>query len=246
MPEPGPRIAIVTGASRGLGRALARALAGRGWRLVLDARGAGALETVRAELVSTTVVRAVPGDVADDDHRLRLIEAAAELGGLDALVNNASVLGPSPQPSLEAYPLDVLWGVYTANVFGPLRLIQLALPLLRESPLGLVVNVTSDAAVEGYGGWGGYGSSKAALEQVSNVLAAEEPALRVYWVDPGDMNTRMQEEAFPGEDVSDRPPPEESVPGFLRLLRGDLPSGRYHARDVGGPTGATAERESGT
>ena len=246
MPEREPEIAIVTGASRGLGRALARALAAAGWRLVLDARGADALEAVRAELVPSTTVRAIPGDVADEGHRRRLIEAAAELGGLDALVNNASVLGPSPQPSLEVYPLDVLRGVYAANVFGPLRLIQLALPLLRESPLGLVVNVTSDAAVEGYEGWGGYGSSKAALEQVSNVLAAEEPALRVYWVDPGDMNTRMQEEAFPGEDVSDRPPPEASVPGFLRLLRGDLPSGRYHARDVGGPTGATAEQEVGT
>jgi NAD(P)-dependent dehydrogenase (short-subunit alcohol dehydrogenase family) len=237
MPGSGPGVAIVTGASRGLGRALAQALADEGWRLVVDARGADALEAARAELAGVTTVRAVTGDVAEERHRLRLIQEARALGGLDALVNNASLLGPSPQPMLDAYPLDTLQEVYGANLFGPLRLVQLALPLLRRAPLGRIVNVTSDAAVEGYEGWGGYGSSKAALEQASNVLAVEEPGLRVYWVDPGDMNTRMQEEAFPGEDVSDRPPPEASVPGFLRLLRGDLPSGRYRARDLDGPEG---------
>jgi NAD(P)-dependent dehydrogenase (short-subunit alcohol dehydrogenase family) len=153
------------------------------------------------------------------------------LGRIDLLVNNASLLGPSPQPALERYPLEALEDVYRVNVFGPLRLIQLALPLLRESG-GRILNITSDAAVEAYEGWGGYGSSKAALEQLSNVLSAEQPAVRVYWVDPGDMNTQMQQEAFPEEDVSDRAPPTESVPGLLILIEGDLPSGRYRAKEL--------------
>jgi len=174
--------------------------------------------------------------VADESHRRRLVEEAGRLGGLDLLVNNASLLGPSPQPNLERYPLDVLDEVYRANVFAPLRLVQLALPLLRSSR-GRVINVTSDAGVEAYEEWGGYGSSKAALEQLSGVLAVEHPDLRVYWVDPGDMNTQMQQEAFPEENVSDRPPPEDSVPGFLRLIEGELPSGRYLARDLSAATG---------
>jgi NAD(P)-dependent dehydrogenase (short-subunit alcohol dehydrogenase family) len=232
------RIAIVTGASRGLGLALARALAARGWNLVIDARGDEALAQARAELSASTSVRAVSGDVADETHRLALLDAANELGGLDLLVNNASLLGPSPQPSLDRYPMDVIEEVYRANVFAPIRLVQLALPQLRASSDGRIVNVTSDAAVEGYEGWGGYGSSKAALEQASNVLAAELPQLRVYWVDPGDMATQMQQDAYPGEDVSDRPPPEASVPGFLRLIEGDLPSGRYRARDLDVTAGA--------
>jgi NAD(P)-dependent dehydrogenase (short-subunit alcohol dehydrogenase family) len=225
------RVAVVTGASRGLGLALARELAGRGWALVIDARGAEALEAAREELSHLAEVIAVAGDVADEAHRTALVEAARSFGRLDALVNNASLLGPSPQPDLATYPLDVLQDVYAANVFGPLRLIQLALPLLAEHR-GRVLNVTSDAGVEGYEGWGGYGSSKAALEQLSNVLAAEHPELRVYWVDPGDMNTRMHQEAYPGEDISDRPPPEASVPGMLRLLEGDLPSGRYRKSEL--------------
>jgi NAD(P)-dependent dehydrogenase (short-subunit alcohol dehydrogenase family) len=232
MGRDGPGVAVITGASRGLGLALARALASRGWSLVVDARGAEALERARAELAAVAPVRAVAGDVADESHRLALIEQARASGGLDLLVNNASLLGPSPQPALADYPLEALEEVYRANVFAPLRLSQLALPLLRESGRGRIVDVTSDAAVEGYEGWGGYGSSKAALEQLSNVLAAEHPELRVYRVDPGDMNTRMQQEAFPGEDVSDRPPPQDSVPGLLRLIEGDLPSGRYRARDL--------------
>jgi NAD(P)-dependent dehydrogenase (short-subunit alcohol dehydrogenase family) len=231
MAEGAGRVAMITGGSRGLGLALARALASRGWSLVIDARGAEALARAHAELEATTV-RAVPGDVGDESHRRRLIDQASALGGLDLLVNNASLLGPSPQPALERYPLDALEDVYRTNVFAPLRLLQLSLPLLRASRGGCIINVTSDAAVEGYEGWGGYGSSKAALEQVSNVLAAEHADLRVYWVDPGDMNTQMQQEAFPGEDVSDRAPPEESVPGLLRLIEGDLPSGRYRARDL--------------
>jgi NAD(P)-dependent dehydrogenase (short-subunit alcohol dehydrogenase family) len=232
MGEDRGRVALVTGASRGLGLALARALAERGWRLVVDARGEDALGEVSAELAGATDVRSVAGDVADESHRILLIEEARAMGRLDLLVNNASLLGPSPQPPLADYPMDVLEEVYRANVFGPLRLIQLALPLLLDSPDGRIVNVTSDAAVEPYGGWGGYGSSKAALEQLSNVLAAELPGLRVYRVDPGDMNTRMHQEAYPGEDISDRPPPEASVPGLLRLVEGDLPSGRYRTADL--------------
>ncbi len=224
-------VALITGASRGLGLALARALAGRGWKLVIDARGAEALAASRDELAGLTDVEALAGDVADPAHRRQLIEAAG--GRIDLLVNNASMLGPSPLPSLGDYPLDMLEDVYRANVFAPLALVQLALPLM--PPGARVVNVTSDAALEPYEGWGGYGSAKAALEQVTNVLAAEHPQLRVYAVDPGDMNTRMQQDAYPGEDVSDRPPPEQSVPGLLVLVEGELPSGRYRAHDLAVP-----------
>ena len=221
------RVAIITGASRGLGLALARSLADDGSRLIIDARGIDDLEQTRAELAKVTRVIAVPGDVADPEHRRLLVEAAE--GQLDLLVNNASVLGPSPQPALAAYPLDTLEQVYRTNVVAPLGLIQLALPLLRESQ-GTIINITSDAALEAYEGWGGYGSSKAALEQVSRILAAEETQVRVYWVDPGDMNTRMHQEAYPGDDISDRPPPEASVPGLTELIHGSRPSGRYAAR----------------
>ncbi|MBV8559912.1 MAG: SDR family oxidoreductase [Acidimicrobiia bacterium] len=224
------RTAVITGGSRGLGRATARALADRRWRLILDARGADDLVAVADELSARTDVVVVPGDISDDEHRRALIDAAGG-GRLDLLVNNASLLGPSPQPRLAEYDLQTLARVYDVNVFGPLRLTQLALPLLRASA-GHVLNVTSDAAVEGYEGWGGYGSSKAALEQWSRVLAAEEPAVRVWWVDPGDMNTRMHQEAFPGEDISDRPPPEAVVPALLELIDRDPPSGRYQAADL--------------
>ena len=214
--------AIVTGASRGLGLALSRALAERGWRLVIDAREAAPLEAAAAELPDAV---ALPGDVSDPSHRRALVEAAG--GRVDLLVNNASLLGPSPQPALADYPLDVLEHVYRVNVLAPLALIQLALPHLGER--GRIVNVTSDAAAEPYEGWGGYGSSKAALEQLTAILAAEHPDRRIYAIDPGDMNTRMHQEAFPGEDISDRSPPEERVPGLLALVEGDLPSGRYSA-----------------
>jgi NAD(P)-dependent dehydrogenase (short-subunit alcohol dehydrogenase family) len=214
--------AIVTGASRGLGLALSRALAERGWRLVIDAREAGPLEAAAAGLPGVT---ALPGDVGDPSHRRALVDAAGER--IDLLVNNASLLGPSPQPALADYPLDVLEAVYRVNVIAPLALIQLALPRLSDD--ARIVNVTSDAAVEPYEGWGGYGSSKAALEQLTAILAAEHPARRVYAVDPGDMNTRMHQEAFPGEDISDRAAPEERVPGLLALIEGELPSGRYAA-----------------
>ncbi len=221
------RTALITGASRGLGRALARSLADDGWALVIDARTPGDLAVVTHELAGRTTVVAVPGDVADERHRAALADAARRLGGLDVVVHNASTLGPSPQPRLAEYPLDAYERVWAVNVAAPLRLTQLVLPLLR--PRGRVLAVTSDAAVEAYEGWGGYGSSKAALEALFAVLAAEHPDLRVYRVDPGDMNTRMHQEAFPGEDISDRPPPEDSVPGLRALIDGDLPSGRYRA-----------------
>jgi NAD(P)-dependent dehydrogenase (short-subunit alcohol dehydrogenase family) len=223
-------VAIVTGASRGLGLALSRSLAERGWKLVLDARGGDDLKAVADELSATTEVVALPGDVADEAHRRELVEAAGKLGGPDLLVNNASLLGPSPQPRLADYPLDTFEEVYRVNVTAPLGLIQLALPLLAQSPQAAILNVTSDAGVEAYEGWGGYGSSKAALEHLSKVLAVEHPTLRVWWVDPGDMNTRMLQEAYPDDDVSDRPPPDDSVPGLLALIDEARPSGRYQAR----------------
>jgi NAD(P)-dependent dehydrogenase (short-subunit alcohol dehydrogenase family) len=222
------RTALITGASRGLGLALARRLAGDGWTLIIDSRGAKDLEAARAELAEQTRVVAIPGDVRSEEHRRALAGVAREAGGLDALVNNASILGPSPQPELLDYPLDVLEEVYRANTIAPLALIQAVWDELK--PEARIINITSDAAVEPYEGWGGYGSSKAALEQLSNILAAENPDLRVYWVDPGDMRTRMQQEAFPDEDISDRPLPEESVPGLIELLSGDQPSGRYEAK----------------
>jgi NAD(P)-dependent dehydrogenase (short-subunit alcohol dehydrogenase family) len=225
------RVALITGASKGLGRALAGALADRGWALVVDARGEGELKAAAQELSRRTEVRAVPGDVADDDHRRALAAAAAEFGQLDLLVNNASVLGPSPLPRLADYPLDALAEVYRVNVLSPLALIQRVLPALKASG-GRILNITSDAAVEGYEGWGGYGSSKAALEQLTNVLSAEHPELRIYRVDPGDMRTQMHQDAFPDEDISDRPLPDVAVPGLLQLIEGDLPSGRYQAQKL--------------
>jgi NAD(P)-dependent dehydrogenase (short-subunit alcohol dehydrogenase family) len=222
-------VAIVTGASQGFGRALAEELADDGWDLVVDARHQDALEVAAAALRRHGGrVVAVVGDVADPVHRDALVAAATELGGLDLLVNNASTLGPTPMPALAEYPLEELEAVYRTNVVGPLALVQRALPALLATH-GAVVNLTSDAAVEGYEGWGGYGSSKAALEQLSNVLAAEQPGLRVYRFDPGDMRTQMHQDAFPGEDISDRPEPETVVPALLRLLAEAPPSGRYQA-----------------
>ena len=224
------RTALITGASRGLGLALARELARGGWRLIVDARAPAALESARAELAQHTSVIAIAGDITDPAHRGALVDAARELGGIDAIVNNASILGPSPQPALLDYPLDVLELVYRTNVIAPLALIQATRSALQ--PGARIVNITSDAGVEAYPGWGGYGSSKAALEQLSAILAAEVADLRVYWVDPGDMRTQMHQDAFPGEDISDRPLPEASVPGLVELLEGDHPSGRYKAREL--------------
>ena len=215
-------VALITGASRGLGLAFARALAGEGWDLVLDARNG---QDLAAAAPRGAVL--VTGDVIDPEHRLALLAAVQELGHLDLLVNNASHLGPSPQPLLRDYPLEDLRRVYDVDVFAPLALIQLLLPLLAG---GTVVNVSSDAAVEAYEGWGGYGSAKSALDHLSAVLAQEEPGLRVHAFDPGDMRTQLHQEAFPGEDISDRPLPEAVVPAMLRLL--DLPGGRHRASDL--------------
>ena len=219
------RSAIVTGASRGLGLALTRALSESGWRVVVDARHAGELELAVSGLAG---VRAVPGDVADATHRRALVEAAGTR--IDLLVNNAGVLGPSPRPTLASFPIEELRRVLEINAIAPLALVQLALP--RLAPGAAVLSVSSDAAVEPYEGWGGYGSSKAALEQLTAILASEHPELRVYAVDPGDMRTATYQEAFPGEDISELPPPEESVPGLLALIEGELPSGRYRAREL--------------
>ena len=221
---------IVTGASRGLGLALTRALSQRGWSLVVDARDADALARAVGDLDCVT---AIAGDVADPDHRRALVEAAG--GTIDLLVNNASALGPSPQPALADYPLDALRRVLDVNLLAPLALLQEALPRLREH--AVVVDVSSDAAVEAYPGWGGYGASKAALDHLTAVLAVEHPGLRIYAVDPGDMRTQLHQEAFPGEDISDRPPPEDSVPGLLELVDGALPSGRYRVHELAGSRG---------
>lgn len=222
------KMAIVTGGSKGLGRALASALASQGWSVVTDARHAAAL----AEIASQPGVACVPGDVTDPAHRAELVATAERLGGrLDLLVNNAGDLGPSPLPALRDYDIGALRQVLEANVLAPLALAQLALPLLSAAH-GAVVNITSDAAVEAYPGWGGYGASKAALDQLSNVLALEEPEVAVWWVDPGDMRTDMHQAAFPGDDISDRPAPESVVPALLALLHRRPPSGRARAADL--------------
>ena len=225
------RTAIVTGASRGLGLALARNLSARGWNVVVDARDPDALAAAHSSFAAPGRTVALAGDVADPLHRRALVAAASNLGGLHVLVNNASALGPSPLPPLAELDTAAFEAILATNTVAPLALIREALPLL-EAASGRILNITSDAAVEGYEGWGGYGASKAALEQLSNVLAAERPGLRVYWVDPGDMRTQMHQDAFPGEDISDRPLPEASVPGLLALLRDRPPSGRYKVPQV--------------
>ena len=223
-------VALITGASLGLGRALATELACRSWSLVVDARRANVLDDLVRTLPPGSVT-ALPGDVADPLHRNALLATVQQHGRLDLLVNNASRLGPSPLPPLRDYPLDQLAAVYETEVLAPLALIQLHHDLLVASA-GTIVNITSDAGVEAYEGWGGYGSAKAALDQVSAVLALEEPTLRVYAFDPGDMRTDMHQQAFPGEDISDRPGPETVVPALLALVRDRPASGRYRARDL--------------
>jgi len=223
------RTAIITGASRGLGRALAAGLVREGFDLVIDARDAAALDAAAGALrAGGGRVTAIAGDVTDPAHRAALLAAAQAAGRLDLLINNAGTLGASPLPALADYPPDELRAAFEVNVVAPVALTQLALPLLRASG-GAVLNITSDAAVEAYAGWGGYGAAKAALEQASSVLAAEEPVLRVWWADPGDLRTDMHQLAFPGEDISDRPEPESVVPAFVRLIGERLPSGRYRA-----------------
>ena len=222
-------MAVVTGASRGLGRALAAGLAREGYDLILDARSAADLAAAATDLREhDATVTAIPGDVTDPAHRTALLRAAETAGRLDLLVNNAGTLGASPLPALADYPADELRAAFEVNVIAPIALAQLLLPLLRASG-GAVLNITSDAAVEAYAGWGGYGAAKAALEQASNVLAAEELVIRVWWADPGDLRTDMHQQAFPGQDISDRPRPEAVVPALTRLVTERLPSGRYRA-----------------
>jgi NAD(P)-dependent dehydrogenase (short-subunit alcohol dehydrogenase family) len=222
-------VAIITGGSKGFGRALATDLARDGWGLVIDGRTPGPLAEAARELEGLGVpVRALAGDIVDPGHRSDLLRAAEELGSLDLLVNNASTLGVSPLPRLEGYPLAELRRVYEVNTVAPLALVQSALPRLRQRA-GTLVSVSSDAAVEAYPGWGGYGSSKAALDHLHRVLAVEEPGLRIYQFDPGDMRTEMHQAAFPGEDIADRPEPATVVPSLRRLLDSGLPSGRYRA-----------------
>jgi NAD(P)-dependent dehydrogenase (short-subunit alcohol dehydrogenase family) len=227
--QPSP-VAIVTGASRGFGRSVTAALLDRGWTVVADARRAAELKTTATELNSDRLI-ALPGDITDASHRDALVAAATKSGPLRLLVNNASRLGPSPQPVLADYPPTELWAVYQTNVFAPLALIRAALLALTDNT-GVIINLTSDAAVEPYPGWGGYGSSKAALDQLSAVLAAEAPTVPVYAFDPGDMRTEMHQAAFPGEDISDRARPESVVPALLRLLDTRPASGRYRAVDL--------------
>ncbi|MGW1626314.1 SDR family NAD(P)-dependent oxidoreductase, partial [Streptomyces sp. NPDC002172] len=222
-------VAIITGASRGLGRALAEALAARGWDLVLDARGAGVLkETAESVAGHGTRVTALPGDVTDAGHRAGLVAAARELGGVDLLVSNASALGAEPLVRLGELPLAGLRRALEVNVVAALGLVQEALPLLRESAAGAVVAVSSDAGAEAYETWGGYGASKAALDQLAAVLGVEEPGLRVWAVDPGDMATDLYAAAVPDDD-GPRPAPVSVVPAFLRLLDERPASGRYGA-----------------
>jgi NAD(P)-dependent dehydrogenase (short-subunit alcohol dehydrogenase family) len=218
------RTAIVTGGSRGLGRALVRELSARHWRVVTDGRDPEALGESVGGLAGVTPI---PGDITSPAHRAELVAAA---GSIDLLVNNAGGLGPSPLPTVADYPLDELQALFAVNVVAPIGLIQAALGQLTSE--AAIVDITSDAAVEAYGGWGGYGATKAALDHVGRVLAAERPDLRVLTVDPGDMRTRMHQDAFPGEDISDRPPPEASVPAILALVERGVPSGRYRAADV--------------
>ncbi|GAB4584241.1 SDR family NAD(P)-dependent oxidoreductase [Nocardia sp. IFM 10818] len=220
------RRALITGASAGFGRAVALALAERGWRLIITARGAERLEKVRAE----TGAQALVGDIADPAHRDEIARAIGA-GRLDLVINNASALGPSPLPRLERYPVGELATVFGVNVVAPLEVLQRALPVLRASD-GIVVNISSDAAVGAYEGWGGYGASKAALDQITAVLGAENPGLRIYSFDPGDMRTEMHQAAFPGEDISDRPEPETVVPALLHLIETRPASGRYIASEL--------------
>jgi NAD(P)-dependent dehydrogenase (short-subunit alcohol dehydrogenase family) len=236
------KIALITGASRGLGRALASGLAGEGYALIITGRDGAALEAAvtglmaQAPQVPAGAVTAVRGDITDPGHRAALLRTVTGLGGLDLLVNNAGTLGASPLPALADYPVDELRAAFEVNVIAPIALTQLLLPTLRSSASrsggGAVLNITSDAAVEAYAGWGGYGAAKAALEQASNVLAAEETTVRVWRADPGDLRTEMHQQAFPGADISDRPLPESVVPALLRLITERLPSGRYRAVEL--------------
>jgi NAD(P)-dependent dehydrogenase (short-subunit alcohol dehydrogenase family) len=228
------QVALVTGSSRGLGLEVARLLARRGLRLILTARGAPALEQAAAELSEDTQVVALPGDVADRSHAERLVALGeTRFGPIDLLINNASTLGPIPMGYLEALPPDALGHVLRVNVSAPLHLAQLVLPRMKARGRGTIVNVSSDAAVQAYPMWGGYGASKAALEHLSRVLAAEiaGTGIRVYVVDPGDMNTEMHRDADPGADLSHLPGPEVAAARLVDLVEQEtVPFGRFELR----------------
>ncbi len=229
------KVAVITGASRGLGEVLARFLAGQGYALVLTARHAEPLQKVAAALASYNMpISTVIGDVADAAHRTAVVNAAQALGGLSVLVNNASDLGVSPLLPLADFPLEALERVFKINVVAPIALIQAALPALKANG-GLVINLSSDAAKGGYPTWGGYGLTKAALDLVSLTLANElrDSGVSVVSVDPGDMRTVMHQDAFPGEDISDRPLPDVTVPFWAWLFgqeRATVSGGRYAAQ----------------
>ncbi|MGB1242373.1 MAG: SDR family NAD(P)-dependent oxidoreductase [Chitinophagales bacterium] len=224
------KTALITGASKGLGLELARALAQKKWRLIINARNANKLYEVQQELLEYTEVEAISGDVIDEIHLLQFPDRAAKWGGLDLVINNASTLGISPQPHLLDYPIEVIHNVFHTNVIAPLSLLQKVKNYLNHN--AKIINISSDAGIEAYEGWGAYGASKAALEHLSAILNVENPQWSVYWIDPGDMRTDMHQAAFPNEDISDRPLPKESVPGFLKLIEGNLPSGRYVSQQL--------------
>jgi NAD(P)-dependent dehydrogenase (short-subunit alcohol dehydrogenase family) len=231
------QVALITGASRGLGREIARLLARDGVRLVLTARVDRALHEAADELRPQTEVLALAGDVSSPNHVERLIRAGLDrFGQIDVLVNNASTIGPSPMPTLDSYPIDALIDVFRTNTVAPLDLVQHVLPSMRARGAGTIVNVTSDAAVEAYPGWGGYGASKAALEHLSRVLAAElvGSGVRILTIDPGDMQTEMHQQAEPGVDLSHLPTPNVVAPAIVRLIQRDTePTGRYEAQLLG-------------
>jgi NAD(P)-dependent dehydrogenase (short-subunit alcohol dehydrogenase family) len=225
--------ATITGASRGLGLALARSLAEDGWALVVDARHASDLAAAVDPLEAHTTVIPVVGDITEEAHRRDLAIAAQSLGGIDVLVLNAGTLGPSPLPPLSQLRLGDLRTTLETNLVAQLGIVQALLPHLRSG--ATVVAITSDAAVEPYEGWGAYAAAKAGFEQLAAILGAERPDLRVLRIDPGDMRTQMHQDAFPGEDISDRPLPEASVPGLRGIIEGPFPSGRYQVSDVPAP-----------
>ena len=225
--------ALITGASRGLGLALASSLAHDGWALVVDARHPGDLATATASLATGHQVIPIAGDITDEAHRADLAVAAQSLGGLDLLVLNAGTLGPSPLPPVSRLHLGDLRSTLETNLVAQLGVIQALLPHLRSG--ATLVAITSDAAVEPYEGWGAYGAAKAGFEQLAAVLGSERPDLRILRVDPGDMRTQMHQDAFPGEDISDRPLAEASVPGLRALIERHYPSGRYQVSDVPAP-----------
>jgi len=230
MKKENKKTALITGASRGLGLELARALAKKGWQLIINGRNAEALYEVQKELSKLTTVDAISGDVIDEIHLLQFPERIASFGHVDLVINNASTLGISPQPHLLDYPIEVIHTIFHTNVIAPLSLLQKI--KLHLKPNASIINISSDAAVNAYEGWGGYSASKAALDHLTAILAKENPQWKIYAVDPGDMRTRMHQEAFPTEDISDRPLPIDKVPGFIRLIEGDLESGRYVADEV--------------